>query len=87
MSEPFSIGRPYKYMENLENEYTDHFLGEVMSHYGTEEITELTEDQIMEVQAAADELLDDNYTVFLSMCIQNIVNMWENETYEAENDD
>lgn len=86
MSEPFSIGRPYKYMENLENEYTDHFHTEVLNHYGVEEITELTEDQIMEVQGASDELLDDNYTVFLSMCLQNIVNMYENETYEAEDD-
>ena len=86
MSEPFEIGRPYKYMEVLENEYTDHFYTEVLNHYGVDLITELTEQQIDEVQAEADKL-EDGYTSFISMCLRNVVNSWENEMYELEHND
>lgn len=86
MSEPFEIGRPYKYMEVLENEYTDHFYTEVLNHYGVDQITELTEQQIDEVQAEADKL-EDGYTSFISMCLRNVVNSWENEMYELEHND
>ena len=86
MSEPFEIGRPYKYMEVLEHEYTDHFYTEVLNHYGVDLITELTEQQIDEVQAEADKL-EDGYTSFISMCLRNVVNSWENEMYELEHND
>lgn len=79
--ETYKLGRPYKWIENIEREVTDELWEDIMGHFDIEEVTDLTEDNINEIQAYRDEIEDDGYLDILSMGLGNIINWWENETH------
>ena len=77
--EKFEVVKPYKWMENIEREVTDNLWEDISAHFGVEEITELTEDQVQELEDYWDEIEDDRYLSMISMGVRNIISWWENE--------
>jgi hypothetical protein len=72
----FEWNRIYKWEENYERDITDDVRTQVCEYYGVEEITELTEEQINEVQSFRDEL--NEYSV-MQWGFSNIYSEWEME--------
>ncbi|MDA7701843.1 hypothetical protein N8864_05325 [Gammaproteobacteria bacterium] len=81
IDETYKLGRPYKWIENIEREVTDELWEDIKGFFGVEEVTDLTEDNINEIQAYRDEIEDDGYLDILRMGLGNIINWWENETH------
>jgi len=76
----FEWGRIYKWEENYERDITEDVRTQVCEHYGVGEITELTEEQMNEVQAFRDEL--NEYSV-MQWGFSNIYSEWEMENGNA----
>jgi hypothetical protein len=72
----FEWGRIHKWEENYERDITDDVRTQICEHYGVEEVTELTEEQINEVQVFRDEL--NEYSV-MQWGFSNIYSEWEME--------
>lgn len=79
----FEWPRIHKWEERIESDVTDSVYEYVMEHYGVDEITELTEEQIKEVEDFRDEL---NEYSPMQWGFSNLINHWESETWEAENE-
>jgi len=79
----FDWPRIHKWEERIESDVTDSVYEYVMEHYGVDEITELTEEQIKEVEDFRDEL---NEYSPMQWGFSNLINHWESETWEAENE-
>ena len=74
------VHRPHKMLDWLENEVTEWAFGIVQEHFGVEDPTELSEEQIQEVIAEWERLLESNMGYdFLAMGFRNVVGSWENE--------
>lgn len=74
------VHRPHKMLDWLEGEVTDWAFGIVQEHFGVEDPTELSEEQIQEVIAEWERLLESNMGYdFLAMGFRNVVGSWENE--------
>jgi len=76
----FEWGRIYKWEENYERDITEDVRTQVCEHYGVGEITDLTEEQMNEVQAFRDEL--NEYSV-MQWGFSNIYSEWEMENGNA----
>ena len=74
----FRVHRAYQMMDWIENEVSEWAQGIVFEHYGVEEVTELSRDQIEEVAAEADRL-DEDYGYFISLGFFNLIRWWESE--------
>jgi len=79
----FDWPRIHKWEERIESDVTDSVYEYVMEHYGVDEIVELTEEQIKEVEDFRDEL---NEYSPMQWGFSNLINHWESETWEAENE-
>ena len=77
----FDWPRIHKWEENLEREITDSVWEYVCEFYGVEEISELTLEQIQEVEAFRDEL---NEYSPMQWGFSNVINHWESESWIAE---
>lgn len=74
------VHRPHKMLDWLEGEVTDWAFGIVQEHFGVEDPTELSEEQIQEVIAEWERLLESNMGYdFLAMGFRNVIGSWENE--------
>ena len=82
MSEPYTWNRPYKTEEWYERQICDQVWEQIMEHFGVDEILEITEDQIREIEEWREENLSE-YSV-LQVGFSNFMQMWENETWEAD---
>lgn len=80
----FEWPRIHKWEENIEREVTDAVWEYVCEFYATDEISELTLEQIQEVEVFRDEL---NEYSPLQIGFSNIINHWENESWEEEQND
>lgn len=78
----FDIPRVHKWEENIEREVTDELWSYVCDYYGVDEISELSEEQIQEVEYYRDNDLNE-YSP-LQIGFSNIINNWESESWEAE---
>jgi len=79
----FEWPRIHKWEDNIESQVTDAVFDYVMEFYGVEEITELTQEQIDEITAFREEL---NEYSPLQWGFSNLINHWENETWEEEDE-
>ena len=79
----FDWPRIHKWEERIESDVTDSVYEYVMEHYGVDEIVELTEEQIKEVENFRDEL---NEYSPMQWGFSNLINHWESETWEVENE-
>lgn len=77
----FEWHKLYKHEENIESDVTDRVFEYVCEYYKVEEITDLTEEQISEIDAFRDKL---NEFSVMQMGFSNLVNQWESENYESE---
>ena len=77
----FDWPRIHKWEENLEREITDSVWEYVCEFYGVEEISELTLEQIQEVEAFRDEL---NEYSPMQWGFSNVIIHWESESWIAE---
>lgn len=74
------VHRPHKMLDWLENEVTEWAFGIVQEHFGVEDPTELSEEQIQEVIAEWEKLLEPNMGYdWLAMGFRNVIGSWENE--------
>ena len=80
----FDWPRIHKWEENIERDITDSVWEYICEFYGVEEISELTTEQIQEVEAFRDEL---NEYSLMQWGFSNVINHWESETWEAQLDD
>ena len=78
----FEWPRMYKWEERIEEQVTDTVYEYVFEHYGVSELTELTEEQISEVEEFRDNELSE-YSPF-AIGFSNLINMHESEMYEME---
>jgi len=74
--------RIHKAEENIEHQVTEWVYDHVFEHFGVDEVTELTEEDIQEVEAFRDEL---NEYSCMGIGYSNLINNWESEKWEAEN--
>lgn len=74
--------RIHKAEENIEMQVTDWVYEHVFEHFGVDEVTELTKEDIQEIESFRDEL---NEYSPMQWGYSNLINVWENETLEAEN--
>jgi len=79
----FEWPRIHKMEEWVEREMTDTVYDYVFEFYGVDELTELTPEQIEEIEAFRDEVSE--YSP-IQMGFSNLINMWESETWEEQND-
>lgn len=79
----FEWPRIHKWEDNIESQVTDAVFDYVMEFYGVEGITELTQEQIDELAAFREEL---NEYSPLQWGFSNLINHWENETWEEEDE-
>lgn len=80
MTDTYRVAKPYKWIENIEREVTDNLWEDISEHFGVEEISELTKDNIEELEAYHTEMQEDGYLDLISMGIRNIINWWEIES-------
>ena len=77
------VHRPHKMLDWIEGEVTEWAFGIVQEHFGVEDPTELSEEQIKEV---VDEynLLDESDMGYdwLALGFRNVISSWENENDE-----
>ena len=71
----------HKHEDNIESDVTDRVFEYVCEYYKVEEITELTQEQISEIDEFRDKL---NEFSVMQIGFSNLVNQWESENYEAE---
>jgi predicted nucleic acid-binding Zn ribbon protein len=65
----------YKWEENYQRDIDDDVEGVVLEHYGVEEVSELTRDQINEII----EFADNNEYSIMKGGFYNLMNRWEDE--------
>lgn len=80
----FEWPRIHKWEENIEHQVTEAVESYVLEFYGVEEITDLSEEQIRDVEAFRD---DFNEYSPMQWGFSNIINHWENETWEQEQEE
>ena len=78
----FNWPRMHKWEENIEREVTDAVYEYVCEFYGVDEITELTEEQIGELESFRD--LDLNEYSPFQWGFSNLINHWESENVELD---
>jgi len=66
----------YKAEENIEMQVTDWVYEHVLEYFGVDEVTDLTEENILEVQAFWDNL---NEYSCMSVGYSSLINNWEAE--------
>jgi len=69
----------HKAEENIEMQVTDWVYEHVLEHFGVEEVTDLTKENILEVQAFWDSLHESNC---MSIGYSSLINHWECENGE-----
>jgi len=79
----FEWRRIHKWEDNIENQVTESVYDYVFEYYGVTEVTELTEDQIKEIEDFRDEL---NEYSPMQWGFSNLINNWESEKWEEENE-
>lgn len=78
----FEWPKMYKIDEWVEREVTDAVYEYVFEYYGVDELTELTPEQINEVEGFRDRISD--YSP-MQWGFSNLINSWESETWEEQN--
>lgn len=78
----FEWNRMHKWEENIERDITDSVYEYVCEYYGIEEVTELTPEQLEEIEAFRDELNEYN---LMQIGFSNLISHVESEHWEKEN--
>ena len=76
--------KPYKTEEYYERMICDQVWEQIMEHFGAEEITEITPEQMKEVEDWREENLHE-YSL-LQVGFSNFIQQWENDRWEADLD-
>ena len=83
--EKFEMRKPYKAEEYYENQINEQIYEYIMEFYGVDEITEITQEQINDIEEWREEWLSE-YSV-LQVGFSSFMNQWESEMWELENED
>ena len=78
--EKYNWHRIHKDEEYYENQICERVWEQITTHFGVDEIIEITPDQIQEVEAFRDDL--NEYSV-LQVGFSNFIQQWESERWEA----
>ena len=76
----FDWPRMHKWEENIERDVTDGVEEQVMEVYGVDDISDLTKEQMAEIQAWREEYVSE-YSP-MNWGFSNLYNRWEEENYE-----
>lgn len=82
MSDKFTVHKPHKMLDWLENEVTEWAYGLVQEHFGVDSPDELSREQIDEVVEQWDELTEYSGGDWLALGMRNVISVWENENDE-----
>lgn len=82
MSDKFTVHKPHKMLDWLENEVTEWAYGLVQEHFGVDSPDELSREQIDEVIEQWDELTEYAGGDWLALGMRNVISVWENENDE-----
>jgi hypothetical protein len=74
----FDVPKIHKWAENIENTLTEWAEEQIQEHYGVDEMSELTEDQINEIQEFVDNA-EDMWYDWVCIGFRNVINWWETE--------
>ena len=83
--EKFEMRKPHKAEEYYENQIIEQVYEVITEFYGVDEITEITQEQINDIEEWREEWLSE-YSV-LQVGFSSFMNQWENEMWELENAD
>lgn len=75
--EPFGVPKIHKWADNIEYTLNEWSYESVFEHFGVDEVSELTLENINEVQDFVDEE-DDSYYDWALVGFKNLINEWEN---------
>ena len=75
----FEWNRIHKHEDNIEIDVTDRVFEYVFEYYGVEELSELTQEQISQIEDFRDKL---NEFSVMQIGFSNLINQWENENDE-----
>ena len=75
----FEWNRIHKHEDNIESDVTDRVFEYVFEYYGVEELSELTQEQISQIEDFRDKL---NEFSVMQIGFSNLINQWENENDE-----
>lgn len=78
----FDWPRMHKWEENIERDVTDAVEEQVMEQYGVDDISDLTKEQMAEIQAWREEHVSE-YSP-MNWGFSNLYNRWEDENYEED---
>lgn len=74
----FEVPKIHKWAENIEHTLTEWAESEIQEFYGVDEMSELTEEQINEIQEFVDEAEESWYN-WVCVGFRNVISWWENE--------
>ena len=72
----FDVPKLHKWTQNIENTLTEWATETVEEYYGIEDVSELTAEQIKEIQEFVDRSTEPWYS-YTMIGFMNIINMWE----------
>ena len=78
----FTVHKPHKMLDWLEGEMTDWGLDLVKEYFGCEEVDTLDREQIDQVIAEWERLLESNGMDWLALGLRNVIGIWGNENEE-----
>ena len=78
----FEVHKPHKMLDWIESEMNDWAIGLVTEHFSVEEVDTMSREQIDEVIAEWENLLDKNGYDWLALGLRNVIGIWENENDE-----
>jgi len=81
--EPFGVPKIHKWAENIEGMLTEWSYEAVYAHFSVDDVSELTLEQIQEVEDFVAES-EESWYDYVLMGFKNIVNEWENLDYDDD---
>lgn len=79
----FSVPKIHKWAENIEYTLNDWAYSSVFEHFGVDEVSELTQENINEIEDWL-ESEDDTWYDWVLMGFRNLLSEWENENYDND---
>jgi len=81
--EPFGVPKIHKWAENIEHILNEWSYDTVYEHFGVDEVSELTVEQIQEIEDFVEESGESWYDHVL-IGFKNVISEWENENNDND---
>jgi hypothetical protein len=82
-AEAFDVPKIHKWVDNIEGLLNNWSYEDVFEHFGVDNVSDLTEEDIEEVQHFVD-CNDQTYSAWVLMGFKNLISEWEMENYDDD---